>query len=513
MLIDFESMLAKGFVMGNAEMYSPKSIQTATAQVSQILANVASSQFGGCSFDRMDEVLAPYAELNYQKHLTDAGTYSIPNKEKYAVEKTNKDIYDSIQALEHEINTLFSSNGQTPFVTVGLGLSTDRWGREIQKAVFNVRLAGLGDGRTAIFPKILFTVKKGTNFSKEDPNYDIKRLALKCTAERIYPDVLNYEKIIDITGSFKASMGCRSFLQQWINPETGLEEHAGRQNMGVVTLNLPRIAIESEGDKGVFWDILSERAEIVKDALIFRINRVLETQPENAPILYKYGSTGAWLNDGDSIKGLIKNKRATASIGYIGLYEVGVLMFGKDWQQDHYVDPEAKTFLKQVLQYLKDRALEWSDEQDVWFSVYGTPSESLTDRFCRMDTEKFGIIPRVTDKGFYVNSFHYSEELKPTPFEKIDFETEFQPLSSGGFISYVEAPSLVNNLDAMEALWDYSYDKLGYFGVNSPIDKCFDCGFEGDFTPTVDGYECPQCRNNDPRTCDVIKRQCGLKIA
>lgn len=463
----------------------------------------------GCSFDRMDEVLAPYAEMNYKKHMADAKYYHIPEPETYATDKTNKDIYDAFQALEHEINTLFTSNGQTPFVTVGLGLGTSRWEREIQKAVFNVRLAGLGDGRTAIFPKILFTIKEGINRKSEDPNYDIKRLALKCTACRVYPDILNYDKIVEITGSFKASMGCRSFLQKWVNPETGEEVHAGRQNVGVVTINLPRIAIESEGNKEEFMRILNERLEIVKDALVFRINRVLETLPENAPILYKYGATGKRLKDGESIKSLMKNKRATASIGYIGLYEVGVLLFGEDWQKDHYVDPEAKAFLKQVMQHLKDKALEWSDIYDVWFSVYGTPSESLTDRFCRLDTEKFGVIKRVTDKGFYVNSFHYSEELKPTPFEKIDFESEFQPLSSGGFISYVEAPKLVNNLDAMEALWDYSYDKVGYFGVNSPVDKCFECGYTGEFIPTVESYECPQCGNHDPKKADVIRRQCG----
>lgn len=458
----------------------------------------------------MDEVLAPYAEMNYKKHLADADKYSVPNKEVYATEKTQKDVYDAFQSLEYEINTLFTSNGQTPFVTVGLGLGTNRWEREIQKAVFNVRIAGLGgEGRTAIFPKILFTHKKGVNFYPHDPNYDIKRLALKCTALRVYPDVLNYDKIVEITGSFKASMGCRSFLQQYVDPKTGEEVHAGRQNMGVVTLNLPRIAIESEGNAKAFMELLDERLDIIRDALVFRINRVLETKPENAPILYKYGATGGWLQDGESIESLVKNKRATASIGYIGLYEVGVLLFGENWQTDHYVDPVAKDFLKEVMQHMKDKALEWSDEYDVWFSVYGTPSESLTDRFCRLDTEKFGKIHRVTDKGFYVNSFHYSEELKPTPFEKMDFEGEFQPLSSGGFISYVEAPSLVNNLDAMEALWNYSYDKVGYFGVNSPVDKCFECGYEGEFLPTVESYECPECGNHDPAKADVVKRQCG----
>ena len=248
-LIDFKGMLANGFKIGNAEVESPKSIQTATAQISQIIANVASSQYGGCSADRIDEVLAPYAELNYHKHLNDAKEWVMPEKhEAYAREKTKKDIYDAMQSLEYEINTLFTSNGQTPFTSLGFGLGTSWFEREIQKAILTIRIKGLGsENRTAIFPKLIFTVKRGLNLEVGSPNYDIKQLAVECATKRMYPDMLSYDKIVELTGSFKVPMGCRSFLQGW-KDETGQDVTSGRMNLGVVTVNLPRIALESAGN-------------------------------------------------------------------------------------------------------------------------------------------------------------------------------------------------------------------------------------------------------------------------
>ena len=248
-LIDFKGMLKNGFKIGNAEVESPKSIQTATAQISQIIANVASSQYGGCSADRIDEVLAPYAEKNYEKHLTDAREWVTPEKqEEFAWTKTKKDIYDAMQSLEYEINTLFTSNGQTPFTSLGFGLGTNRFEREIQKAILQIRIKGLGsEHRTAIFPKLIFTLKRGLNLEPGTPNYDIKQLALECATKRMYPEVLSYDKIVELTGSFKVPMGCRSFLQGW-KDKNGQEVNSGRMNLGVVTVNLPRIALESEGN-------------------------------------------------------------------------------------------------------------------------------------------------------------------------------------------------------------------------------------------------------------------------
>ena len=506
-LIDFKGMLNNGFKIGNADVESPKSIQTATAQISQIIANVASSQYGGCSADRIDELLAPFAERNYEKHLADAQEW-IEGEERqkaFAQKKTKKDIFDAMQSLEYEINTLFTSNGQTPFTSLGFGLGTNWFEREIQRAILQIRINGLGiEKRTAIFPKLIFTIKRGVNAQPTDPNYDIKQLALECATKRMYPDVLNYDKIVELTGSFKVPMGCRSFLQGW-KDEQGEEVNVGRMNLGVVTLNLPRIALEAQGSQEKFWQILNERLAIVKDALVYRVERVKEAKPANAPILYMYGAFGKRLATQDAVDELFKNKRATVSLGYIGLYEVASAFYGGAWEDNQ----EAKNFTLDILKELKKNADNWRNEYGYHFSVYSTPSESLTDRFCRLDTEKFGIVENITDKEYYTNSFHYDVRKNPTPFEKLDFEKDYPKYCSGGFIHYCEYPMLQQNPKALEAVWDYAYDKVGYLGTNTPIDHCYACGFEGDFHPTERGFECPECGNHDPKTCDVVKRTCG----
>lgn len=506
-LIDFKGMLNNGFKIGNAEVEPPKSIQTATAQISQIIANVASSQYGGCSADRLDEVLAPFAELNYQKHLKDAEEWidGTDKQHAFAQKKTKKDIFDAMQSLEYEINTLFTSNGQTPFTSVGFGLGTNWFEREIQRAILQNRINGLGsEHRTAIFPKLIYSIKRGVNLEASDPNYDIKQLALECATKRMYPDILNYDKIVELTGSFKVPMGCRSFLQAW-KDENGAEVNVGRMNLGVVTLNLPRIAMEAHGDFDKFWAILAERLSIAKDALVYRVERCKQASPANAPILYMYGAFGKRLNRNDSVDELFRNKRATISLGYIGLYEVATAFYGGEWEKD----PKAKQFTVDIVKELRRNTDQWGNEYGYHFSLYSTPSESLTDRFCRLDTEKFGIVKDITDKEYYTNSFHYDVRKAPTPFEKLDFEKDYPKYCSGGFIHYCEYPILQQNPKALEAVWDYSYDKVGYLGTNTPIDHCYECGFEGDFKATERGFECPQCGNHDPKTCDVVKRTCG----
>lgn len=506
-LIDFKGMLAQGFKIGNADVESPKSIQTATAQISQIIANVSSSQYGGCSADRIDEVLAPYAELNYQKHLKEATDWVLPDKqEDYARAKTQKDIYDAMQSLEYEINTLFTSNGQTPFTSLGFGLGTSWFEREIQKAILNIRIKGLGrEGRTAIFPKLIFTVKRGLNLEPNSPNYDIKQLAVECATKRMYPDMLSYDKIVELTGSFKVPMGCRSFLQGW-KDENGQDVTSGRMNLGVVTVNLPRIAMESAGDMDKFWEIFAERMAIAKDALVYRVERVKEATPANAPILYQYGAFGKRLAKTDAVDEVFKNRRATISLGYIGLYEVAAVFYGGQWE----ANSEAKDFTIAIIKRMKELTEAWSDQYGYHFSVYSTPSESLTDRFCRLDTEKFGLVENITDKQYYTNSFHYDVRKNPTPFEKLDFEKVYvEAGASGGFIHYCEYPVLQQNPKALEAVWDYAYDRVGYLGTNTPIDHCYACDFEGDFEPTERGFKCPNCGNSDPKTVDVVKRTCG----
>jgi ribonucleoside-triphosphate reductase len=507
-LIDFDYMLNHGFSIGNAEVEPAHSIQVAVTQMTQIIANVASSQYGGCSSDRTDQVLAPFAEKNYQKHLREFGSViDDPAKlEALAVKQTKKDIYDALQTLEYQVNTLYSTQGQTPFVTVGFGLGTSWIEREIQKDILKIRILGLGkERRTAIFPKLVFTLKRGLNLKPEDPNYDIKQLAIECATKRMYPDVVSYDTIKRLTGSFKAPMGCRSFLQGWTDPKTGKEVNAGRMNLGVITVNLPRIAMEANGDKAKFWKIFEERMRICKEGLLYKVERTKQATPESAPILYKYGAFGHKLADTDSIDDLFKNGRATVSLGYIGLYEVGTVFYGSAWEKN----PDAKAFSVSIVKALDDHCKAWEKQYGYHFSVYGTPSESLTDTFCRADTKKFGIVKDITDKEYYTNSFHYDVRKSPTPFEKLDFEKDYPQYSAGGFIHYCEYPNLKQNPKALEAVWDYAYDKIGYLGTNTPIDQCFKCGFKGEFTATAKGYQCPECGNHDPATCDVVKRLCG----
>ena len=506
-LIDFDEMFKHGFKIGNAWVSSPRSIQTATAQMSQIIANVASLQYGGCSANRIDQLLEPYAKLNYEKHMKDAEEWIVPEKrEEFAREKTKKDIYDAMQALEYEINTLYSSQGQTPFTTINFGLGTSWIAREIQKAILKIRIKGLGkEHRTAIFPKLTFTIKRGLNLDPEDPNYDIKQLALECSTKRMYPDLLMYDKIKELTGSFKTPMGCRSFLQGWTDPETGKEVNSGRMNLGVVTVNLPRIALEAHGDKQLFWEIFQEKMNICKIALDYRIKRTKEAKPENAPLLYMYGAFGKRLKKTDSVDEVFKNSRATVSLGYIGLYEVCTTFYGSNWEHNK----EAHDFAIAITKAMHDLCAEWEKEEGYHFSLYSTPAESLTDTFCQDDLKKFGRVEDVTDKEYYTNSFHYDVRKHPTPFEKLSFEEAFPKYAAGGFIHYCEYPNLRQNPKALEAVWDWAYDHVGYLGTNTSIDQCFKCGFKGEFEATARGFKCPQCGNHDSATCDVVKRTCG----
>ncbi|ACZ31318.1 anaerobic ribonucleoside-triphosphate reductase [Xylanimonas cellulosilytica DSM 15894] len=533
-LPNFADMLANGFTMGNAQVESPKSIETAASQLAQLIIAVSSSQYGGVTIETIDLLLAPYAEKSYQKHLATAAKWirDESDRDAYARDLTIKEIYDSAQTLLFNVNTTASTQGQTPFVSIGLGLGTSWLEREIQKAVFAVQEKGLGaEGRTPVFPKLIFTLKRGVNLEPTDPNYDIKQLAVRCATKRMYPDVVLYDNIVKITGSYKTAMGCRSHLSAYVNPQTGEQETVGRMNLGVVTLNLPRIALESRGDTEEFWRLLDGRLEICHEALRFREARVRQAVPENAPILYKSGGF-ARLEDGDNdgLGRLFDNGRATLSLGYIGLYEVATVFFGRRWETNE----QAKQFTIDVLAHMKSKCDAWNAADfsgtggkvaGASISVYSTPSESLTDRFAKMDRERFGVVPDVTDKGsgrtYYVNSFHLDPRLGEAdgwgPFRKLDFEAPYAPYTSGGFIHYTEWPNVRNNPKAVEAVWDYAYDHdIGYMGVNVPIDRCFRCGYEGDFVAANEGFTCPVCGNtgriengDDPDSVEVIRRVCG----
>lgn len=554
MLIDFPGMLKHGFTLGDAEISTPKSLKTAGEVIPQIIANVSSNMYGGVSAHRLDEFLEPYAVISYRKTLkknfarmaefdgvvlTENEVDSLADYYASQIEQTDnefkiefnnvrkidsglsektiqftidiskkdviKEVFDTFQSLEFEISSLFSSNGQTPFVTFNFGLSTGFWGREIQKGILQNRLIGLGeDHRTPVFPKLVFTLKDGINLKKTDPNYDIKRLAVECSAKRIYPDILSYEKVMEIYGFFISPMGCRSFLTEYRSPETGEVVTYGRRNIGVVSLNLPNIALSTSTPEE-FMKLLDERAILVHDGLMYRYNRLAGTLAKNAPILYQYGATGHMLSGNEVVQPIFDNGEATASIGYIGLHEVATKFWGNDWQDNE----DAKAFTVGVLERLNYWKSKWADETGIAFSVYGTPAESLCSRFAAIDKETFGEVKDITDKGYYTNSFHLDVRKKVTPFEKIDFESAYTPLSTGGNICYVEQPSLVKNLDAFEAIWDYMHDHVPFSGINTPISRCLSCGYHGDFDADVKGFFCPECNNRNPETIEVIQRMCG----
>lgn len=505
MLVDLNGMLTQGFKMGNAEIEPPKSIGTATAVTAQIIAQVASHIYGGTTINRIDEILAPYVQLSYEKHLKTAEQWHIPNPLQYAQTLIEKECFDAFQSLEYEVNTLHTANGQTPFVTFGFGLGTSWQERLTQQSILRNRIRGLGKNhKTPVFPKLVFTIKKGVNQAKGDPNYDIKQLALECASKRMYPDILNYDQVVKVTGSFKAPMGCRSFLGAY--EYNGELQHDGRNNLGVVSLNLPRIALEAKGSESEFYRLLDERLAIAKKALMTRIARLENTKARVAPILYMEGACGVRLKSDDNIAEIFKNGRASISLGYIGIYETVNALY----QQGHIYDSaELRQKGIDIVMYLAQAVQQWKAETGYAFSLYSTPSENLCDRFCRLDTKAFGVIDGVTDKGYYTNSYHLDVEKKVNPYDKIDFEMPYPPLASGGFICYGEYPNIQHNLKALEDVWDYSYERVPYYGANTPIDECYECGFTGEFECTSKGFSCPKCGNHDSEKVSVTRRVCG----
>ncbi|ENM5794601.1 TPA: anaerobic ribonucleoside-triphosphate reductase [Vibrio mimicus] len=506
MLIDLKGMLTHGFKMGNAEIDTPKSISTATAVTAQIIAQVASHIYGGTTINRIDEVLAPYVTASYEKHLEIAREWDIRSPEEFAKVRTEKECYDAFQSLEYEVNTLHTANGQTPFVTFGFGLGTSWESRLIQQSILKNRIAGLGKNRkTAVFPKLVFAIKDGLNHKVGDSNYDIKQLALECASKRMYPDILNYDKVVEVTGSFKTPMGCRSFLNTY--EENGELIHEGRNNLGVVSLNLPRIALKAKGDVKKFYALLDEKLKLARRALDTRINRLENVKARVAPILYMEGACGVRLKANDSIADIFKHGRASISLGYIGVHETIIALFG---QQTHvYDDAQLREEAVKIIQHLRNAVEQWKKETGYAFSLYGTPSENLCSRFCRIDAKQFGVVEGVTDKGYYTNSFHLDVQKKVNPYDKIDFEMPYPEVSSGGFICYGEFPNMQRNVEALENVWDYSYHRVPYYGTNTPIDECYECGFTGEFDCTSKGFVCPRCGNHEPTKVSVTRRVCG----
>ncbi|MCF8777923.1 anaerobic ribonucleoside-triphosphate reductase [Vibrio sp. IRLE0018] len=506
MLIDLKGMLTHGFKMGNAEIDTPKSISTATAVTAQIIAQVASHIYGGTTINRIDEILEPYVNASYEKHLKIAQEWDIHNPDGFAKSRTEKECYDAFQSLEYEVNTLHTANGQTPFVTFGFGLGTSWASKLIQQSILKNRIAGLGKNRkTAVFPKLVFAIKDGLNHKPTDPNYDIKQLALECASKRMYPDILNYDKVVEITGSFKTPMGCRSFLGTY--EENGELIHEGRNNLGVVSLNLPRIALKAGGDEEKFYALLDSKLKLARRALETRISRLENVKARVAPILYMEGACGIRLKADQPIADIFKHGRSSISLGYIGIHETINALFG---HQTHvYDDNELREKALNIVKRMKKAVEAWTEETGYGFSLYGTPSENLCSRFCRIDTKEFGVIEGVTDRGYYTNSFHLDVEKKVNPYDKIDFEMPYPEISSGGFICYGEFPNMQKNIEALENVWDYSYSKVPYYGTNTPIDECYECGYTGEFDCASKGFTCPKCGNHDSSKVSVTRRVCG----
>lgn len=513
-LPDFGYMLANGVQLGNAKLEPPKSIGTAVSILGILIAAVSNEQYGGVSVHEVDKLLKPYAELTYEKNKElYEGLGLLEDKvAKLAKKKTVKDIYDAMQSIEYDINTMVTSSAQTPFVTFSYGLGTSWIEREIQKQHLQVRYKGLGKDRvTSIFPKILYFVQEGVNLKEGDPNYDIKKLAMKTSASRIYPDMVNVDDLMVLKGAKKpiTAMGCRSYLHYWENKD-GEEVYTGRNNLGVISVNLPHLALQSRGNIKTFFDSLDDTLELVRIGLHVREDSVVNADIELLPILYKEGGLGDPTGkttvrdfyEGD------RYKQSSISIGFVGVHNAMVALTGDEsWQKN----PEYNELGLSIVKHLDNFASSIDHEFMSAPSVYSTPSESLADRFAKIDRERFGLIKGVNDTEYYENSFHFPSNKDIDPVSKMQFEAQYYKYTPGGFMFYVEQNNLSENLKGMESLWDgFNYFGNIYAGVNSPNDHCLECGWEGESSFVKDqGYTCPSCGNFDPDKMSVVRRLCG----
>lgn len=532
-LVDIEVMLKGGCNIGNAKMLEPNSVDVAVGHIVQIIASVSSNTYGGCSIPYLDRALVPYIKKTFKKHflkglkyieqLNDKEIEEIKNRysnieklnkeleEKYpktfvySMDMTEESVKQAMQGLEYEINSLSTVNGQTPFTTVGIGTETSWEGKLVQEYALKTRMAGFGAKKeTAIFPKIVYAMNEGLNLNPEDPNWDISQLAFECMTKSIYPDILFVTDEQIKNGTVVYPMGCRAFLSPWFDKD-GKEKYSGRFNMGATTINLPRIAIKNKGNEKAFYEELDRILDICKDNCLFRAKYLEKTTAEVAPILWMSGAL-AQKKPKETIADLVWEGYATISIGYIGLSEVSELLYGQNFC--HSEEIYEKTF--NILKYMRDKLETYKEQYNLGFALYGTPSESLCDRFARIDKQEFGDIPGITDKGYYDNSFHVSSRINMNPFEKLKKEALGHKYSSGGHISYIETDSLTKNVGAIPEILRFAREVgIHYMGINQPVDKCHICGFKGEFTATSEGFTCPQCGNHDGSQMSVIRRVCG----
>ena len=513
-LINIQDMLDNGTVMNGKLIESPKSFQVACTVMTQIISAVASSQYGGQSVDLKH--LGKYLrkshdkyEKAYRAHFGDEFDDDII--EKLVQDRLKDELKSGVQTIQYQINTLMTTNGQSPFVTLFLNLDENNEYIEenamIVEEILRQRLEGIKNEKgvyvTPAFPKLIYVLDE--NNCLKGGKYDyITKLAVKCSAKRMYPDYISAKKMREnYEGNVFSCMGCRSFLSPW-KDENGNYKFEGRFNQGVVSINLPQIGILAKGNEEVFWKLMDERLQLCFEALMCRHNALKGTLSDVSPIHWQYGAI-ARLDKGEKIDPLLYGGYSTMSLGYIGLYEVTKLMKGVS-----HTDPVGEEFALRVMNHMKEATDRWRDETNIGFSLYGTPAESLCYRFARIDLEKFGEIKDITDKGYYTNSYHVDVREKIDAFSKFSFESQFQKISSGGSISYVEIPNMRHNLEALEEVVKFIYDNIQYAEFNTKSDYCHVCGYHGEIKINDDlEWECPQCGNKDHSKMNVTRRTCG----
>ncbi len=512
-LINIGDMLDNGTVMNAKMIESPKSFQVACTVVTQIIAAVACSQYGGQSVDTRH--LGKYlrkSRVKFEKHyretcpdLTDAAIG------KLVEDRVQDELKSGVQTIQYQINTLMTTNGQSPFVTLFLHLDeNDEYLEENAMIVMEIlrqRYEGIKNEKgvyvTPAFPKLVYVLDEFNCLKGGKYDY-ITKFAVKCSSKRLYPDYISAKKMREIyEGNVFAPMGCRSFLSPW-KDENGQYKFEGRFNQGVVSINLPQIGIVAKGDEKKFWQLFDERLDLCYEALMCRHRALKGTKSDVSPIHWQYGAI-ARLEKGEPIDKLLMGGYSTLSLGYIGLYELTKLMKGVTHTKE-----EGQDFAVRVMQHMRDKTDAWKKATGLGFALYGTPAESLCYRFARIDKEKFGTIPDVTDKGYYTNSYHVDVREDIDAFSKFTFESQFQPISSGGCISYVEIPNMQNNLEAMEEVVRYIYDNIQYAEFNTKSDYCHVCGYDGEIIINDDNeWECPNCHNKDHKKMNVTRRTCG----
>ncbi|MBD5085177.1 MAG: anaerobic ribonucleoside-triphosphate reductase [Clostridiales bacterium] len=513
-LVNIGDMLDNGTMINGKLIEPPKSFQVACTVVTQIISCVASNQYGGQSVEMSH--LGKYLRLTYEKYVRKtketAPELDDATIEKLARARTRDELRSGVQTIQYQINTLMTTNGQSPFVTLFLVLREDDPYMEenaaIIQEILSQRLEGIKNEKgvyiTPAFPKLVYVLDECNNLSGGKYDY-LTELAVKCSAKRMYPDYIS-AKIMREThnGNVYSPMGCRSFLTDWIDPDTGTYRYEGRFNQGVVSLNLPQIGILSGQDEDKFWKLLDERLELCYEALMCRHNALMGVRSDVSPIHWQYGAI-ARLDKGETIDKYLMDNYSTISLGYIGIYEVTKLVKGCS-----QTEPEGKDFALRLMTYLRDTCYKWRDQTGIGFSLYGTPAESLCYRFARIDKERFGTIPDVTDKGYYTNSYHVDVREEIDAFSKFQIESQFQRLSPGGAISYVEIPNMRHNLEALKDVVRFIYDNIQYAEFNTKSDYCQVCGYDGEIIVNDDNeWECPVCHNKDHAKMNVTRRTCG----